>query len=211
MTSPLDALENLRAGNRRYLSRQLERCVPMTQEEREALLKGQDPIAVVIGCSDSRVPVEMVFDQGAGDLFVIRVAGNVVGTAEVGSIEFAVQRLCTRLIVVMGHTHCGAVQATLDLARRPSPDVPENLRKIVERIERGVAHLLESEVGDDPEALARRMVRENIRSVANELRLESAILGELIESDDLLVIGAEYSLETGEVEFFDGLPEEMRR
>ena len=207
MASAHDALAALRAGNRRYLAGDLERCRPLGPDERKSSLDGQDPLAVVIGCSDSRVPVELLFDQGAGDLFVIRVAGNVIGCSQVGSIEYAVEQLGTRLVVVLGHTRCGAVNATLELQDRTDISVPKNLGTIVDRIRVAIQDLIASDLGRDPEELARAAVRENIRSVARELRENSEVISRLVASDGLVVLGAEYSLETGEVDFFDGLVE----
>ena len=159
-----------------------------------------------MSCLDSRVPVELVFDQGLGDLFVIRVAGNIVAASQVGSVEFAAAQFGTPLVVVLGHTRCGAVQATLDELQRPSENQSRNLRSIVDRIRPAVEALLETELSRDREALARQAVRANVRVSANFLRHGSQILEELIESGKLLVVGAEYALETGQVEFFDGLP-----
>jgi carbonic anhydrase len=153
------------------------------------------------------VPAEIVFDQGLGDLFVIRVAGNIVAPSLVGSIEFAAERFATRLVVVLGHSQCGAVLATLEELERPTRNRSPNLFSIVERIRPAVETLFETDLRHDPEALARRAVRANIRASADHLRHGSRILEQLIASDSLVVVGAEYSLETGVVEFFDGVPE----
>jgi len=202
----LEALERLRQGNRRFVSgvRSLE--VFLSQTRRAELLAGQKPFGVVLGCSDSRVPVEIVFDQGLGDLFVIRVAGNIVAPSHIGSVEFAADRFGTRLVVILGHTGCGAVLATLEELDRPSENRSPNLRSIVDRIRPAVETLLETELRHDPDALARQAVRANIRAAANQLRHGSQMLEELIQREGLLVVGAEYSLETGVVDFFDGLP-----
>jgi len=168
---------------------------------------GQEPFAIILGCSDSRVPAEIVFDQGLGDLFVIRVAGNIVAPSQIGSVEFAAERFGTRLVVVLGHSLCGAVLATLEELRRPTGNHSRNLRSIVDRIRPSVEALLATELGHDPNALVRNAVRANVRVSANHLRHGSEVLEQLIQRDRLLVVGAEYSLETGDVEFFDGLPE----
>ncbi|HSH07268.1 MAG TPA: carbonic anhydrase [Burkholderiales bacterium] len=206
MTAALEALKRLREGNRRFVAGVRSLDTLTSQTRRSEFVAGQKPFAVILGCSDSRVPVELVFDQGLGDLFVIRVAGNIVAASQVGSVEFAAAQFGTPLVVVLGHTRCGAVQATLDELQRPSENQSRNLRSIVDRIRPAVEALLETELSRDREALARQAVRANVRVSANFLRHGSQILEELIESGKLLVVGAEYALETGQVEFFDGLP-----
>lgn len=206
MTSAREALERLREGNARFVGGVRSVEALLSQARREELVEGQAPFAVILGCSDSRVPVEMVFDQGVGDLFVIRVAGNVVAPSMVGSVEFAAEKFGTRLVVVLGHTRCGAVAATLEELQRPSEAQSPNLRSIVQRIQPAVEGLLETELRGDPEALARKAVRANVRVSAGQLRHGSEILERLIEHDGLLVVGAEYALETGVVDFFDGAP-----
>ena len=166
---------------------------------------GQEPHAVVLGCSDSRVPVEVVFDQGFGDLFVIRVAGNVVAPSQVGSVEFAAERFGTRLVVVLGHTRCGAIDATLEELQQGARNPSTNLRSIVNRIRPSVEGLLRTELRHDTAALAREAVRANVRVSASHLRHGSEVLEQLIQTDGLRVVGAEYSLETGQVDFFDGV------
>jgi carbonic anhydrase len=206
MVSALEALERLREGNRRYVSgvRSVDKL--MTQIRRDELVGGQKPFAVILGCSDSRVPVEVIFDQGLGDLFVIRVAGNIVASSQIGSVEFAAERYGTRLVVVLGHTRCGAVQATLEELNRPSENQSRNVLSIVNRIRPSVEDLFETELKNDQDALVRHAVRANVRVSANHLRNGSAVLERLIQEAGLVVIGAEYSLETGEVDFFDGMP-----
>jgi carbonic anhydrase len=204
MTSAREALDRLRGGNARFAAgvRSVESL--LSQARREELVGGQTPFAVILGCSDSRVPVEMVFDQGLGDLFVIRVAGNIVAPSQVGSVEFAAEKFGTRLVVVLGHTLCGAVQATLEELQRPSENQSRNLRSIVHRIRPAVEGLLATDLRRDPEALARQAVRANVRVAADHLRHGSETLERLIDGDGLLVVGAEYALETGVVDFFDG-------
>jgi carbonic anhydrase len=176
----------------------------ITQSRRAELVWSQAPLAVILGCSDSRVPVEIVFDQGLGSLFVIRVAGNIVAPSQVGSVEFAAERLGTRLVVVLGHTRCGAVQATLQDLQRPGLG-QWNSSSIVGRIRPSVEELLGTELKHDHDALVNRAVRANVRVSANQLRHGSDVLERLIRSSGLRVVGAEYSLETGEVDFFDGV------
>lgn len=205
MISALEALERLREGNRRFVS-DIEGQDSDARKHRSDLVMGQEPFAIVLGCSDSRVPAELVFDQGLGDLFVIRVAGNVVAPSQVGSVEFAAERFGTRLVVVMGHSMCGAVQATLEELERPSESRSPNLRSIVDRIWPSVQGLLGTELRHDHDALLENAIRANIRASADHLRHGSQILEQMIQKDGLLVVGAEYSLETGVVDFFDGIP-----
>ncbi|MFQ5635111.1 MAG: carbonic anhydrase [Gammaproteobacteria bacterium] len=197
------ALERLRAGNRRFVAGERDVDRAFDQARRSELLRGQEPFAVILGCSDSRVPAETVFDQGLGDLFVIRVAGNIVAPSQVGSVEFAAERAGARLVVVLGHSGCGAVEATLEQLGRPSATRSPNLRSIVDRIRPSVEALLQAENPPDPDELARRAVRANIDASVDHLRHGSPILEHLIRHDGLVVVGAEYSLETGRVDFFD--------
>jgi len=206
MISAQEALERLREGNRRFVSDVRSRDTLTSQTRRSELETGQEPFAIILGCSDSRVPAEIVFDQGLGDLFVIRVAGNIVAPSQIGSVEFAAERFGTRLVVVLGHSLCGAVLATLEELRRPTGNHSRNLRSIVDRIRPSVEALLATELGHDPNALVRNAVRANVRVSANHLRHGSEILEQLIQRDGLLVLGAEYSLETGVVDVFDGVP-----
>lgn len=203
MLSAAEAFERLKAGNRRFAERDPTAGSAIHQTDRSALVHQQEPIAIVLGCSDSRVPAEFVFDQGLGDLFVIRIAGNIVAPSQIGSVEFAAEAFGTRLVVVMGHTQCGAVTATLDQLARPVTSQSPNLRAIVERIEPSVAPLLKTRKDLDSASLLREAVRVNTRASAEQLRHGSTILERLIEQDGLLIVAAEYSLETGVVEFFD--------
>ncbi len=201
------ALDRLIEGNRRFASGIRSRERLASPERRDALVAGQEPFAIILGCSDSRVPAEIVFDQGLGDLFVIRVAGNVVAASQVGSVEFAAARYGTRLVVVLGHSQCGAILATLEELQQASENRSRNLRSIVDRVRPSVETLLATDLRHDPEALVQQAVRANIRVSANHLRHGSEILEQLIQSNGLMVVGAEYSLETGVVEFFDGMPD----
>jgi carbonic anhydrase len=203
MIAAREALERLREGNRRFAAGTPSYALP-SHSRRAELAKGQEPFAIILGCSDSRVPAEIVFDQGLGDLFVIRVAGNIVAPSQIGSVEFAAARFGTRLVVVLGHSRCGAVLATLEELGRPSEDQSPNLRSIVDRIRPAVEGLLHHE--QEQEALVRQAVRANIRVAAGNLRHGSRVLEQLIQKEGLLVVGAEYALETGVVDFFDGLP-----
>jgi carbonic anhydrase len=199
------ALELLREGNRRFVAeRQRDGRTGATR--RQEVTERQEPFAIILGCSDSRVPAEIVFDQGLGDLFVIRVAGNIVAPSQIGSVEFAAEQFGTRLVVVLGHSGCGAILATIDQLKRPVEMQSRNLRAIVDRVRPSVESLLATPLRNDAEALVSHAVRANVRASASNLRHGSDILEQLIERDGLLVVGAEYSLETGVVDFFEGLP-----
>ena len=202
-----EALQRLREGNRRFVSDARRRDALTNRARRDELATGQEPFAIILGCSDSRVPAEIVFDQGLGDLFVIRVAGNIVASSQVGSVEFAAARYSTRLVVVLGHSQCGAVLATLEELQQPTVNQSRNLRSIVDRIRPSVDALLATELRHDPNALVQQAVRANVRASANHLRHGSDVLEQLIQNDGLFVVGAEYSLETGLVDFFDSVPE----
>lgn len=205
MTVPAtDALRRLREGNARFASGTSTLRDAVSAARRAELADGQAPCAIVLGCSDSRVPAELVFDQGLGDLFVIRVAGNIVAPSQIGSIEFAAARFGTQLVVVLGHSRCGAIAAALEELRAPAERQSRNLRAIVDRVRPSVEGLLATELRHDPEALARAAVRANIRASADHLRHGSELLEQLIRQDRLRVVGAEYSLETGVVDFFEG-------
>lgn len=206
MISAIEALERLREGNRRFVAEKRSQDVLSSQSRRREVAAGQEPFAIILGCSDSRVPAEIVFDQGLGDLFVIRVAGNIVAPSQIGSVEFAVEAYGTPLVVVLGHSTCGAILATVNELRRHSEDQSRNLRSIVDRIRPSVEALFETELRHDHDALVHQAVRANIRVSANHLRHGSQLLEQRILKGGLLVVGAEYSLETGCVEFFDGLP-----
>jgi carbonic anhydrase len=201
--SASDALERLREGNRRFVAGEHTIDELASGIRRMAVVSGQRPIATILGCSDSRVPVEVVFDQGFGDLFVIRVAGNIVAPSQVGSVEFAAERLGTRLVVVLGHTRCGAVTATLEDLQRPASNQSWNMNSIVSRIRPSVEGLLATDLKNDHERLIDQAVRANVRASVNQLRHGSDVLELLIRRDGLRVVGAEYSLETGIVDFFD--------
>ncbi len=207
MISAREGLARLREGNRRFASGVRSSDTLISQARRSELAAAQEPFAIILGCSDSRVPAEIVFDQGLGDLFVIRVAGNIVASSQIGSVEFAAERFGTPLVVVLGHSRCGAVLATLEELMRPRENQSRNLRSIVDRIRPSVEALLATELRDDPDALVRHAVRANVRVSANHLRDGSEVLEQLIQRDGLLVVGAEYCLETGVVDFFDGVPE----
>lgn len=208
MMTALNALKCLREGNLRFAKNDQAQSAVTCGDRCGDMSSAQEPGAIILGCSDSRVPAELVFDQGVGDLFVIRVAGNIVAPSQVGSVEFAAEKFGTRLVIVLGHSGCGAITATLDELERPSQSRSPNLSSIVDRIRPSVETLLETDLKNDREALIHHAVRANVRDSANHLRHGSQSLEYLIQNHELLVVGAEYSLETGLVDFFDGAPAE---
>jgi carbonic anhydrase len=203
MLSADEALERLRSGNRQFVAELGGGSAQISESRRRELVGGQEPFAIILGCSDSRVPAEIVFNQGLGDLFVIRVAGNIVAPSQIGSVEFSAEQHGARLVVVLGHTQCGAILATIEELGRRSEDQSRNLRSIVDRVRPSVEALMETEVAKNPAELVRRAVRNNIRMSVNQLRHGSEILEHLVENEGLRIVGAEYSLETGVVEFLD--------
>lgn len=199
-----EALERLKEGNRRFMSMVHDAELDMSSRRALQLPKVQEPVAIILGCSDARVPAELVFDQGLGDLFVIRVAGNIVAPSQVGSVEFAAARFNTRLVVVLGHSECGAILATIEELQQPNGNHSRDVLSIVDRVRPSVAGLLETELRHDLPSLVRTAVRMNIRASVDHLRHGSATLERLIQSEGLRVVGAEYSIDTGQVVFFDG-------
>ncbi|HSI03975.1 MAG: carbonic anhydrase [Myxococcota bacterium] len=195
------ALSRLRQGNERFVANVRSISSLGGQEQREALIDGQKPFAIVLSCSDSRAPSELVFDCGLGELFVVRVAGNIVAPSIVGSVEFAAATFGTELVVVMGHTRCGAVAATVEALRSGKSAMSENIRDIVDRVAPGIAELVTTE--KSKEDIVRAATRANVRASVGHLRHASRLLEDRIAKGILRVVGAEYSLETGQVDFFD--------
>lgn len=203
MTSAKDALERLREGNRRFASDEVSDDTLARREHRAGAAMQQNPFAIILACSDSRVPTELIFDRGIGDLFVIRVAGNIVAPSQIGSIEFAAKQFGTPLVVVLGHSNCGAIIATLqELVLKESHRSP-NLRAIVDRVRPAVEPVIQEHSNVDDEAVVTLCVRANIRASVEQLKRGSLILEQLIEANELKIIGAEYSIETGIIEFFE--------
>lgn len=203
MISPLDALQRLRDGNRRFVNDEVSEEALASREHTAGAATPQNPFAIILACSDSRVPTELIFDQGIGDLFVIRVAGNIVAPSQIGSIEFAAQQFRTRLVVVLGHSNCGAITATLnELAKQASVRSP-NLRAIVDRVRPALEPVISADSDFSDLTFINSCVRANVRASVEKLKHGSLILEKLIENGDLLVVGAKYSIETGNIEFFD--------
>lgn len=194
---PAEALQRLREGNLRFISGDGS----ATRRWHAGLVEGQRPFAVVLGCADSRAPAEYVFDQGLGDLFVIRVAGNIVAPSLVGSVEFAASQFGTRLVVVMGHTRCGAVSATVHALEHGAPE-SNNLRSITDRISPHIGHLFHGP--GDHDARLEEAVRVNAIASARELRHSSEIITSLVDVGRVQVVAAVFDLSTGAVHFLDG-------
>ncbi len=203
--SARDALDELRDGNRRFVAGEIDATSMANRAHQAGMSDEQNPFAIVLACSDSRVPVELVFDQGFGALFVIRVAGNVVAPSQIGSIEYAAKQFGTKLVVVLGHSNCGAVLATLQELSLEQTHRSPNLRAIVDRVRPAVEPILKTHKNSDKNTLAGAAVRANIKASVKRLSHGSLILEQLIEDDLLKIVGAEYSIETGNVEFLDGI------
>lgn len=203
----VEALQRLADGNARFVDG--DRCIDtyLSHTKLDGHLAGQAPYAIVLGCSDSRVPVEIIFDVGLGDLFVIRVAGNIVAPSLIGSIELAAERFGPRLVLVLGHSGCGAVDVALHATQTAENTESGNVNDIIERIQPAIAQALAENDPGDRDALMRAAVRANVRASVAALRHGSETLEQLIRDDGLLVVGAEYSLESGLVQFFDGVPD----
>ena len=202
MISAADALKRLREGNRRFVSNEVNSHSFVTREHRAEMAAGQHPFAIVLACSDSRVPTELIFDQGIGDLFVIRVAGNIVAPSQIGSVEFAAKQFGTHLVVVLGHSNCGAVIATLnELALKESHRSP-NLGAIVDRVRPAVEPVLEKNKDLTDDQILTLAVRANVLASVEQLHHGSLIIEELINKTELQIVGAEYSIEKGTVEFW---------
>ena len=183
------SLKKLLEGNKR--------CVVCKQQNprqdarrRKEVSKGQKPFAVIVGCSDSRIPPELIFDQGLGDLFVVRLAGNIVDALALGSIEYAVEHLGTKLVVVLGHGKCGAVTAATK-----GPDAPGHVGAIVKAIQPAVKKVQKMS-GD----LVDNAIRANASLVANKIKSSKPILAEMVNKGEIEVVGAYYNIDTGAVE-----------
>ncbi|MBT6209924.1 MAG: carbonic anhydrase [Woeseia sp.] len=200
-----EALQNLRDGNQRFVD--ADRCIDtyLSHTQLDEHIEGQSPYAIILGCSDSRVPVEIIFDVGLGDAFVIRVAGNVVAPSLIGSVELAAAKFGARLVVVLGHTGCGAISTTIDSMQSGDSEESENIGSIIDWIRPSVEKVMSENPGIDGQKLVNEAVRSNVRSSAESLRHGSDLLEKLIRDDGLVVVGAEYSLSSGLVEFFDGV------
>lgn len=199
MISAKEALERLQSGNERFVAGQQDEGAMSHHTRRELTAEQQDPFAIILGCSDSRVPAEIVFDQGLGDLFIIRVAGNIVAPSQIGSVEFAVSNFNIPLVVVLGHSRCGAVLATLEYLRDPKQESPtDNSRSIIDRIRPAIEGLEDSGLTDEQTA-----VRANVMASVEQLKHGSTLLERLVGEQKLVIVGAEYSLQTGAVKLIE--------
>lgn len=203
MLSANEALGRLKEGNQRFVQGLLNADEKVNHTRRIQVSDGQTPFAVILGCSDSRVPAEYVFDQGLGDLFVIRVAGNVVAPSQIASVEFATAKFGARLVVVLGHSQCGAILATIEQIQQPEENQSRHLHAIVDRVRPSVEPLLETELRHNMDKLVERAVTENVLRSMQQLQHGSEIIECGVREDGLLIVGAEYSLDTGEVVFLD--------
>ena len=206
MISATESLQQLKEGNKRFVSGRRVAKSLNNRERRTEVIEGHEPFAIVLGCSDARVPLEIVFDHGLGDLFVIRVAGNIVAPSQVGSIEFAAERYGTQLVVVLGHSNCAAIAATVEELESPDEIRSPNLASIVDRIRPSVEPLLSNGAGRDHDELLHDALLANVRASVDQLRHGSAILENLVQNDSLQILGAEYSIETGQVDFLENAP-----
>ena len=201
-----EALKILYEGNHRFVSGVSNSKALTNKARRHELVTTQEPFAIILGCSDSRVPAEIVFDQGLGDLFVIRVAGNIVAPSQIGSVEFAAEKFGTRLVVVMGHSKCGAVLATLEGLGHDSKEKSQNLCSIIDHIRPSIDKLPGAGLEKYSDAFVQQAIRANICASVNQLQRGSKVLKQLIKKDGLVIVGAEYSLESGIVDFFFNIP-----
>ena len=197
-----EALRRLRDGNARFVAGTLTDQA-LSKKQMRALATDQAPFAIVLGCSDSRVPAELVFDQGFGDLFVIRVAGNIVAPSQVGSVEFAASKFGTKLVVVLGHSGCGAITAAVEELLDGANNESRNLRSIVDRVRPAVATVIGGRREVDRKTLIRESVIANVRASVDHLRHGSELLEKLIQNEGLVIVGAKYSLDTGVVTLLD--------
>jgi len=204
IVSAPEALARLRAGNQRYVQN-VRSVDSMLSHSRRGEIQLQSPFAIILGCSDSRAPAEIVFDQGLGDLFVIRVAGNIVAPSQIGSVEFAAERFGTRLVVVMGHTQCGAIEAAIEAITSHHGPASSNQLSIVNRVRPSIESLVATELARDPVRLRREAMRANVRASVNHLRHGSEVIERLAEDGGLSVVGGELDLATGEFTFFESL------
>jgi carbonic anhydrase len=206
MIGAIEALARLREGNRRFASGVGVDPSSIGVERRRSLVAGQEPSTIVLGCSDSRVPPEIIFGQGLGDVFSLRVAGNITPPQLVGSLEFAAEMFGTRLVVVLGHSGCGAVEAAGRKLDDPPPDLSPELQAILDQISPSVESVSDAAQRAASDDWVRLAVRANICRSTHRLRHQSPALERLARKQGLSVVGAEYDLETGLVDFFDGVP-----
>lgn len=202
MTTADKALQTLIEGNTQYIEGTADGAELTIATRRLGIADGQNPFAVILGCSDSRVPAELVFNRGLGDLFVIRVAGNIVAPSQIGSVEFACQHFGTQLVVVLGHSHCGAINATVDSLIEDSDDLSPNIASIVDRVTPAVLPIVQRKQFKDRNDLIHQAMRANVEQSVNGLQMRSRFLRDLVNKGKIKIVGAEYSIETGVVDFY---------
>lgn len=202
MKTPQQVIEDLSAGNQRFLrGDSIQSSNASLKKLKDFAKTGQLPKAIVLCCSDSRAPVEMIFDQDIGDLFVIRVAGNVVAPSLVGSVEFAVSTFGTNLVLVMGHTQCGAITSTIDHIENSHAISSENIHDIVSRIKPHIFPI--TQLGLSPEEMQARAVEANVRASVSQLSHSSRLVEGLMSQGKLQILGAVLDLATGRVAFLE--------
>ena len=199
--TPKQSLERLIAGNRRFCERSGHSLAQPFS--RQLATEPPRPYATVLGCFDARVPIELLFDVGFGELFVVRIAGNIVTPAVIGSVEFAALQFGSPLVLVLGHTRCAAVGAAIEAIQTGNGPESQNIRSITERI---TPHLERLVRAGDNRALMRIAVRANVRASADALRQQSELLQHLSTAGRVAVVGAEYELESGEVHLVESVP-----
>jgi carbonic anhydrase len=201
VVSPQEAIALLRKGNQRYVSMKRLPDPGVGPDAREPLTKGQWPYATILSCSDSRVPPEVVFDEGLGRLFIVRVAGNMLAPALLGSIEYASMHSTSRLIMVMGHESCGAVGAAVHVAENPGAKETPGINDIVNRLMPAVLKA-RKETGFDGKRLVEAAAKENVRMVVKQIADESAPLKKMQDNGELKIVGGYYSLATGKADIW---------
>lgn len=192
-----EALQKLLDGNKRYVEGKFASKDLSDSRRTEILKGGQHPFATIISCSDSRVPPEHIFDQGLGDIFIIRVAGNVVDPIALGSIEYGVEHVHTPLLMILGHSDCGAVKATLGAKGEPEGNIGAIVKKIQPAVKKA------KKKGGSNEEVLESAIKENIMNVYADVMMKSPVVKELVHEGKLKVVVAEYNLATGKVEMLD--------
>lgn len=200
-----EALTQLVEGNVRFVSDEHFSESYSYERQRMGIVGSQSPFAIILGCSDSRVPLEIVFDQGLGDLFVIRVAGNIAAHSQIGSMEYAVSQLDVRLVVVLGHTRCGAILASLNESIHHTVGLTSGLKSLISRIQPSVEAVIGQTNETSSDVLVDKIMKRNVEATVDTLRTKSPILTHYQRHKGLSIIGAQYSLETGRVEFYDDI------
>ena len=191
-----EAMQKLMDGNKRFVSGTLAQK-DLGAKKREELAKGQKPFATVLTCSDSRVPPELLFDQGLGDIFVVRVAGNVVDPIALGSIEYAAEHLGSPLVLILGHSKCGAVKATLESKGKPEGNIGAIVKKIMPAVDAA------KKKGGTQDEILETAIKENVKNVYADVMKNSKIIPHLVEEGKLMIVAGEYDITTGKIEMIE--------